>query len=97
MGRVVTSKQITVQERQTIFDIAIQEYGSVEGVFLLWKDNPDKIPSFTQQLVPGTKLNIISPPINQAIVGYYEKNTIKPASGLPAGDYNNDFSEDYLI
>lgn len=49
-------KQVTVSEGQSLADIAIQEYGSMAGVFLIIEDNGltsvDAIPQ------PGTNLNI---------------------------------------
>lgn len=32
--------KITVKDKQTIFDVALQYYGAVEGIGLLLEDNP---------------------------------------------------------
>lgn len=34
-------KQIEVLSEQTLFDLAAQEYGSIEGVWKIMEDNPD--------------------------------------------------------
>jgi hypothetical protein len=49
-------KQIYCLPNQTLLDIAVQEYGGVEGVFLLMLANRDKVMSITQILVPGDSL-----------------------------------------
>jgi len=51
-------KMIIIQAFQSLFDIAIQEYGAAEGVFLIMMANSDKIESITQDLVPGDTLKI---------------------------------------
>jgi hypothetical protein len=71
---------VTVQNKQTVFDIAIQEYGSAEGCFLLMADNPDKITHLTMDLVPGTILKIISEPVNKPVASYMRTNNIQPVS-----------------
>jgi hypothetical protein len=73
-------RKVIVQDRQTVFDIAIQEYGSAEGCFLLMADNPDKVTHLTMDLVPGTKLKIISPPVNKPVASFMRTNGIQPVS-----------------
>jgi hypothetical protein len=73
-------KVITAVTGQTLFDISIQEMGSVEGVFDILNSNPFlrldmAIPAGTKVLVPDTVLQ-------PNIVDYYTRNNIKPASGL---------------
>lgn len=51
-------KTIVVQAFQSLFDIAIQEYGRAEEIFLVMMANADKISSITQDLVPGDMLKI---------------------------------------
>lgn len=62
-------KTITVQPRQTIFDIAIQYYGDVEGVDFLLLDNPDL--SLNNDLVYGQKLTIRDEVKNSVIAGEF--------------------------
>jgi hypothetical protein len=80
------AKKIIVLPNQTIFDIAVQCYGHVDGVELLMEDNPGIITHLTMVITPGMKLNIISPVIDATVVEYYLKNKIVPATGvgLPA-------------
>lgn len=49
-------KTIIIQERQTIWDIALQEYGTAEGVILLLQANPGL--GITNDLIPGQELII---------------------------------------
>lgn len=94
------AKEITVQGNQSNWDVALQEYGSVEGLFLLLEDNPGL--TVDSELTPGQKLIIKSPPINADVVGYYAKKTIKittidPAFPIPGADNNDDFNDDFNI
>jgi hypothetical protein len=96
------NKKITVQPNQSVYDIAIQEYGSVEGVFLLMQDNPLIITSLDVNLIMGTRLQILSLPLNKEIISYYKDNHIIPVSSIDAlsvaggGDFSIDFNKDYL-
>jgi hypothetical protein len=49
---------ITVLQNQTIYDIANNEYGNIQGVFFLLKDNPETLPNLDAEISPGMKLNI---------------------------------------
>jgi hypothetical protein len=92
-------KTIIVGDGQTIFDIAIQEYGGIEGILLLMSDNGDKIPSITSELKAGLKLKIKSLPVNASVVASFAQGKIKPATKLSpemygGGDFNDDFNDD---
>jgi hypothetical protein len=50
--------QIFAKDGQSLSDIAVAEYGSVEGVPLLIEDNPDTLTYFTDEPASGTILNI---------------------------------------
>jgi len=65
-------KNIHIAPGQNLFDIAIQEYGSVEAVFLVMLANTDKIQSITDDLVPGQSLTIWPIKIIQEIVAQEE-------------------------
>jgi len=54
----VRAKLIYVQVNQSIWDIAIQEYGAAEGVFLVMLANKNTVESITDDLEPGTALKI---------------------------------------
>lgn len=64
--------------RQTIWDIAIQEYGSVMGASFIVKDN--NLNGYTTTIVPGQVLKINNAPIDAANVRYYRERNIKPVS-----------------
>jgi hypothetical protein len=69
-----------VKNRQTLFDIAITQYGSIEGVLLLSIDNDISI---TDELVPGHQLlvnNSLS--LNRSVTTYYKANETSPATEL---------------
>lgn len=65
---------------QTIYDIAIQETGSVEGVFVLMKRNPTAIANLNAQPEAGTQLKV-EEVIDKNVLNYYTSNKLKPASG----------------
>lgn len=64
-------QNIKVKEGQSLFDVALQYYGSAEGVIKLLEDNPSL--SLESVLVAGQNLTIIQEPDKQAIVSYYSK------------------------
>lgn len=73
-------ERIKPQEQQNIFDIAIQAYGSIEGVFDLMEDNSfDVLP---EDLSVYEELDITKQPIRQDIRNFYDERNIKPASGI---------------
>jgi len=74
---------ITTYQHQSVFDLAIQEYGSIEGVFDLLAANLGL--EFDSDIVSGTELKIDGEIINQDIVDYYKKYNIKPATGNVEG------------
>lgn len=84
-------KQITIADRQSIIDIAMQEYGCYEGVFAILEDNADRIMAIDEVPLPGMKLNIrnIMPEFNssnRAIVSEYKRlshNVIGNGNGTP--------------
>ena len=72
------SKKIEVQNNQTIYDIAIQEYGDVEGVKQILNDNPGI--DLDVDIVPKSILIIGADPINKEVVEYLKIHDIKPAN-----------------
>jgi len=78
---------VIILNNQTLLDIAIQEYGTIESVFELAMANNLSI---TDMLSAGQKLvlpevSIIGVPIskNVEILNYYKKNDIHPATAMP--------------
>lgn len=89
---------VVVGYGQTGLDIAIQEYGSAEGIIALMLDNPTVMKNPKTILAPGAKLKIKSAPVNDSVLQYYVQNNLKPASW--GGEYlqeNYLLNEDYLI
>ncbi len=72
--------KIIVLPGQSLFDIALQVYGAVDGAKKLADDNGINI---TSDIVPGTELrfdgNMI---INKNVVNYYKNDNIIPSSVL---------------
>lgn len=95
------SKTVIVLNKQTIYDIAVQEYGSVEGVIQIIKDNAGV--NLQTGLATGQILKITAAPINKAVVNFLKDRTnpIHPVSGETneitgsGGDYNDDENNDY--
>jgi hypothetical protein len=74
----IQSNLIPVIQGQTFFDIAIQEFGSVEAAFQFATLNGLSV---TDDLVPGALFQKTTV-INKNILGYYQNKNIKPATGL---------------
>ena len=92
---------IKIASNQSIVDIAMQEYGSPEGIFSLMEDNVG-IENVTQQLTPGTILRIRTAPdgldknnLEFVRVNKDNKEKLIVATGQPGGD--GDFNDDYNV
>lgn len=72
-------KTIEAVEGQTLFDIAIQELGSPEGVFDILKSNAYL--RLDMALEAGQVVFVPDAVIKPAVVDYYARNEIKPVSG----------------
>lgn len=85
---------IVVRPQQNILDIALQEYGDVQGVFYLLDANPSL--DITSALMPGQRLQINAEPIAPEIAEFFAlKNPPASAAQRVAGDFNNDFNNDF--
>lgn len=91
---------VTVNSRQTLYDIALQEFGSVEGVTRLVADNPGV--NLVTPPEPGAKLVVSGDVLNRDVYEHYRVNGIKPVSlpggeegGSSGGDFNDDYNEDF--
>ena len=73
--------KITVKNNQTLADIAIQEYGTIEGVFLLAQAN-DISP--TELLKTGQQLTRPDAVLNKEMENYCRKNGVSPATAQTA-------------
>jgi len=90
------SKTITVLDGQTIWDIAIQHYGSIEGVFQIIKDNEGV--DLKKGVNVGQLIKILAEPINKPIVDYYSDNNLKPVSrgnDLTENGFSDGFSNGF--
>ncbi|MBP2833503.1 hypothetical protein J8281_15010 [Aquimarina sp. U1-2] len=75
---------IKPQENQTIFDIALQEYGGVEGIFSLLDDNG--FYQVDRELSVYEDLRINSSPTRRDIKAFYVSRNILPANGISKED-----------
>lgn len=71
--------QVTVKNQQWLGDIALQESGSIEAIFLLAQANGLSI---TETLETGSIMAIGGHIINREVVNYYNVNEIEPATGM---------------
>ena len=69
--------EISVMPNQNIYDISIQEYGSVEGIFNLVTENDLGLSTIVEV---GSTLNANSEVINKKIANYYKTHSA-PATG----------------
>lgn len=91
---------LAVLEGQNIFDIGVQEFGTLENLFVLLNDNSL---SANSKLISGqeltvNKINIGDENVKDFVV--LRNITMNNAQGLKvppllAGDYNFDFNNDY--
>lgn len=92
-------KTIKVQINQSLYDVALQHYGTLEGLTHLVNDNQI---DWDANLSPGQLLIVRQPADSEAkIVAYLKARNIEPATATiqPAtntpGDFNNDFNNDF--
>jgi hypothetical protein len=75
-------KYIIVLEGQSVWDLALQEYGSPEGVGQLMIDNPGLL-DFENSPVAGTKILIDETKvIDKDNVLVFKQSNSKPANGI---------------
>lgn len=79
---------ITVENNQSIWDLAYQYYGSTEGVRQLIIDNPTKV-NFNDKIPAGTTLIISQPPINKAVVDFFQSKGITPSTAIDVQPVSN--------
>lgn len=91
-------KRTTVMRGQTLLDMAIQEYGGIDGVFLLLGDNP-QVSGLSAALAAGQQLKVVSAPVDRDVATYYQDNDLHPVSGpvigASDGDWNEDWNDDF--
>lgn len=79
---------INSQQNQTLLDIALQEYGSIEGVFDLMDANGYNVLSTDPS--PYESIVLEGEVLDSAIYNYYKSNAIIPATGFTDEDKNPD-------
>ena len=92
-----------VTDGQTLFDIAIQQYGSLEGIVPLREDNPELIPSIDTRLNPGDDLKIRTE-FTELDDTAQENQRLFRTKEIPVntgdveaiGDFNPDFNDDFF-
>lgn len=70
-----------VQAGQTLLDIAVQEYGTIEAVFMLAKAN--KL-SVTDTLQAGQEIEIPEKVYNSELADYCQRNNVCPGTSEAA-------------
>ncbi|MDD2965537.1 MAG: hypothetical protein PHU33_16460 [Bacteroidales bacterium] len=73
-------RKITALTNQTLYDIALEHIGTIEGVTMLIELNPGK--RLDTPLVTGETIFIPDEATVPAVVSYYLKNNIHPISSL---------------
>lgn len=86
---------IKPQQNQNIFDISLQEYGSIEKVFDLLEDN-EKF-DITDDLCVYEDLKIGREAFKKDIVEYYNSRKLKPATALTEEEGYYFSGIDYMI
>ena len=78
--------EIKVKDRQSLFDIAIQYLGSIEGVWTLAERNNISI---TDELEDGTILKYDSADIiDTKVADHYERERLSPATDISEQEIN---------
>jgi hypothetical protein len=73
-------ESVTAQSGQTVFDIALQEMGSIAGVFDLLEANPEL--QLDLEVPAGTRVNKPTLVVNNLVADYFSRNVINPVSGM---------------
>lgn len=76
-------RNVMVKERQTVFDIAVQEMGAVDAAFDLARLNDLSVSAI---LKSGQVLKLPNDPADVAVVNEYKIKGWKPATGDLPGD-----------
>lgn len=71
--------EINVLTGQSLFDIAIQELGGIEGVFELAEKAQVSI---TDEISVGVMMKATAGTVDRQVVDYYKANRINPATAI---------------
>jgi len=72
-------RTVIAQRGQTVFDIAMQEMGSIEGLFKIMAMNPGM--RMDEAIATGTVVILPDKPLKSRIADFYKNKGIKPISG----------------
>lgn len=63
---------------QSVFDLAIETTGSVEGAFLVMEGNPTVFSEgFITELIPGTNITAPTKKVNASVVQYFQAHNMR--------------------
>lgn len=89
---MANKKIITSTFNQTIFDLALQEYGSVEGVITIIQENG--LESVNDNIESGDEFVVLlNSAINKDVLSEYAKRKIKPATA----DHDSGTPDEYAF
>jgi hypothetical protein len=84
----MTTKKVTVNEGQSLMDLAIQEYGGIEGIFDLMEDNV--LPGIQVKMNVGQILKVYKEKASDsAIKDFYTQRgvTVNTRGSVATGDF----------
>lgn len=95
------ASKIAMQAGQTLYDIALQVYGHIEGVAWLLEDNNL---GWDSPVSIGMQLRLRDAKLDKNLTNYYASNSITIASSpdkgeeskVLEGDFNEDFNNDFF-
>lgn len=92
--------ELSVKEGQSILDIVVQQFGSLDNLADFIDDNPDL--DFNSNLDNGQLVQINADGLgDENVKGFYVRssrdsnNADPPEDTAFGGDYNNDYNNDY--
>lgn len=85
-------REVTIQDNQNIHDLAMQYYGTLEGVFKLVRMNPKVFINSTSEAIKGVKIMIDDSEPNRQLGS---KDIIVSTGAKKQPDFNEDFNEDF--
>ena len=76
--------ETVIRNKQSLLDISVQEYGSIEALMDLAVENDV---SLTDEFEPGDTLNLPEADGNTDVQAFYNKRQLKPATALSDADF----------
>lgn len=98
----MAERTVIVEPGQCLEDIALQEYGSIDGAGIIVFANEDVfVDGFSTDLPPGTELVLPGGPLDKAMYDTMRALRVVPATmseeylDETIGDFNDDFNDDF--